>query len=74
MNLPLQTSYDINFLCSQLKKNCSFAVDFISKYYFGSYTTCIALIVAVRVNEITLNIVLKFFALKYVGLEFLRGL
>jgi len=49
-------------------------VDFISKYYFGSYTTCIALIVAVRVNEITLNIVLKFFALKYVGLEFLRGL
>ena len=60
-------------MCSQLKINCSFVVDFIS-IILVVQPEKVCLFVAVRVNEITLIIVLKFFALECVGLEFLRGL
>ena len=43
--------------------------DFITDY-FGSHTSCITLAVTVRVNEITLIIiVLKFFAVIFAGLD-----
>ena len=61
-------------MCSQLKINCFFGVDFISIILVVVQPEKVCLFVAVRVNEITLIIVLKFFALKCVGLEFLRGL
>ena len=49
-------------------------VDFISIILVVVQPEKVCLFVAVRVNEITLIIVLKFFALECVGLEFLRGL